>query len=154
MKRQAVYSLGCLLFACGLALAQVGPSRGYYPKGGPDENVADVSLIQLIANPQLYDEKRVRITGFLDLQFEGDAIYFHREDFDNGLTKNALSIEVPRDITKAQIKAINDHYVICTGMFAARNHGHLGLFSGDITGITRIELWGPSLRPPPSPKSK
>jgi hypothetical protein len=30
---------------------------GYYPKGGPDIAAEEVSLIQLIANPQAYDNK-------------------------------------------------------------------------------------------------
>jgi len=151
MKHPVVSALVCLLFASGFVFAQVAPIGGYYPKGGPDENVVDVSLIQLIANPQLYEDKRVRITGFVDLQYEGDAIYLHQEDFNHGLTKNGLWINLPSNITQQQIRAINDHYVICTGRFVAKNHGHMGLFSGGMTDVTRLELWGPNLGPPPPP---
>ncbi len=83
-----------------LALLTVGPithghaqTAGYYPKGGADTDAEDVSLIQLIANPQAYDNKRVRITGFLHLEFEGNVIYFHNEDFRYRLTKNGLWID-------------------------------------------------------------
>ena len=154
MTRPVVYALGTILLVSGLCLAQVRPSDGYYPKGGPDENVEDVSLIRLIANPQAYDNKRVRITGFLDLQFEGNAVYLHREDFDHGLTKDALWIDVPTNINQSQIKAINDHYVICTGKFVASMHGHMGMFSGEMTDITRLQPWGASLRPPTTTRAK
>jgi hypothetical protein len=116
---------------------------GYYPKGGPDIAGEDVSLIQLIANPQAYDNKTVRITGFLHLEFEGNVIYLHREDFQYGLTKNGLWIDVPKDMTKEQIKAVNDQYVICTGRFVAGMHGHMGLNSGEVTNVSRLEVWYP-----------
>jgi hypothetical protein len=137
MKRFAIVMLGSLLFA-GLTHSQ---TKGYYPKGGPDLGVEDVSIIQLIANPQTYDGKRIRIIGFLHLEFEGNAIYLHREDFLQALTKNALWIDVPNDMTRAQIKAANDQYVICTGTFVAAMHGHLDLNSGEMAQITRLEVW-------------
>jgi hypothetical protein len=49
-----------------------------------------VSLVQLIANPSVYQGKLVRVIGFCQLEFEGDALFLHREDFEQGLTKNAL----------------------------------------------------------------
>jgi hypothetical protein len=41
-------------------------------------------MIQLIANPQAWDGKHVRVIGFLRLEFEGDALYLHREDLRTG----------------------------------------------------------------------
>lgn len=101
-----------------------------------------------------------RIIGFLHLEFEGDAGYFHREDFEYGLTKNALWIDLPRDITREQINAVNDKYVICSGTFLAGRHGHMGLNSGEMTKITRLQMWTDKPRsalprgfaPPPPPK--
>jgi hypothetical protein len=145
MNRILVFVLGVLLVApsCS-AHAQ---TAGYYPKGGPDIEAEDVSLIPLIANPQAYDRKIVRITGFLHLEFEGNAIYLHGEDFQYSLTKNALWINVPKDMTQGQIKAVNDQYVICTGRFVAGMHGHMGLNSGEIDDVTRLEVWSPHPRP-------
>lgn len=71
------------------------------PKGGPDVDAEDVSLIQLLANPQAYDGKIVRIIGFIHLEFEGNVIYLHEDDFRYGLTKNGLWIDLPRDISQA-----------------------------------------------------
>ncbi len=113
---------------------------GYYPKSGPDIVAEDVSLIQLIANPQAYDGRTVRIIGFLHLEFEGNVIYLHNEDFRYGLTKNGLWIEIPKDMTKEQMKAVNDQYVICTARFVAKMHGHLGMNSGEVANVTRLEV--------------
>jgi len=79
MNRLVALIFGLLLIAPNCpTFAQMAE---YYPKGGPDNGPEDVSLIQLIANPQAYDGKTVRITGFLHLEFEGNAIYLHNEDF-------------------------------------------------------------------------
>jgi hypothetical protein len=107
---------------------------GYFPKGGADIDADDVSLVQLIANPAKYDGKIVRITGFLHLEFEGNVIYLHAEDFRFSLTKNGIWINVPRDMTKEQMKAVNDQYVICTARFNARN-------SGEVTDVSRLQVW-------------
>ena len=97
-------------------------------------------MIQLIANPQAYDGKTVRIIGFLHLEFEGNVIYLHNEDFRHGLTKNGLWIEIPKDMTKEQMKAVNDQYVICTARFVAKMHGHMGMNSGEVANVTRLEV--------------
>jgi hypothetical protein len=135
------------------ALAQM---EGYYPKGGPDIEAQEVSLVQLIATPERYDGKTVRLIGYLHLEFEGDAIYLHRDDFMIGISNNAVWIDLPKDIKPAEIKTVNDHYVICTAQFVASNHGHMGMFSGALTNVTRLEIWpvaGDSKRePPPPPK--
>ena len=139
MKRLVFFAFGLLL------IAQNSPTHaqmaGYYPKGGPDNDVEDVSMIQLISNPQAYDNKRVRITGFLHLEFEGNSIYLHSEDFRYALTKNALWIDVPKDMTQAQTKIVNDQYVICTGTFVASRRGHMGMNSGEIADVTRLQVW-------------
>jgi hypothetical protein len=119
------------------ALAQ---RTGYYPSNGPDE-AQQVSLIQLIANPQAYDHKLVRVIGYLDLQFEGNAIYFHSGDFEHAIYENSIWINLPKDISPTQIKSVNDHYVICTARFIANRHGHMGMFSGEFDDVRRLEVW-------------
>ena len=156
MKRILLISLFVGFFIS--ARTAIPQMAGYYPKGGPDNGVEDVSVIQLIANPSAYDNKRVRITGYLHLEFEGNAIYLHREDFDYAITKNALWINVPDDMTKEQKKIINNQYVICNGKFRASMHGHMGMNSGEIDEITRLEVWhfrprqvpGKGIQPKPS----
>ncbi len=127
---------------CSLATAQV---RGYFPHPTFDREAQAVSLIQLVANAQQYDGKKVRFIGFLRIEFEGDAIYLHREDFENGIFGNAVWVNIPADMTKRQREDVNVRYVICEGVFRAGRHGHMGLFSGEIDGVTRLEYWsGPT----------
>jgi hypothetical protein len=124
-----------------LAGETAGQMPGYNPKPGYDATVQDVSVLQLIANSQAYDGKRVRFIGFLRLEFEGNAIYLHREDYQHQISRNAVWINVPQDMTKQEQQAVNMHYVICSGVLEASKRGHLGMFSGEITNVTRLQSW-------------
>jgi hypothetical protein len=109
------------------------PARGDCP-------LADVSLVQLISTPERFDGRHVRVIGFVHLEFEGNAAYLHREDFDSGLLKNAVWVDFRRG-TLSSSHPINDRYVLLEGVFDARHFGHLGLFAGTLSDITRAEPW-------------
>jgi hypothetical protein len=129
-----------------------GQLRGYYPNAGPDLSPEPVSLIQLIANPRQYDGKKVRFIGFLRLEFEGNAAYLHREDYENGITQNAIWVDVPTDMSASQKADTNMHYVICAGTFRAALHGHMDLFSGALSNVYRLQVW-PASEHDHAPKS-
>jgi len=101
----------------------------------------DVSLIQLIARPQDYDGEYVRVFGFYRHEFEGTALYLHREDYEHALYKNGLWMT-----TFSQSPALSAHnmtYVLVEGRFNAKRRGHLSLWSGEISEITRTIPWPP-----------
>ena len=105
----------------------------------------DVSVIQLIATPERFDGKRVRVIGFLNLEFEGNALYVHREDYDQAIAKNALWIDTTPQKTGSvsafASKNLSNQYVIVEGVFDAKNTGHKGSFSGAIKEISRADRW-------------
>jgi hypothetical protein len=96
-----------------------------------------VSLIRLIAAPQQYDGKRVVVIGVPRIDFESYGLYLHKEDFDQGLTKNALWIVVPNG-KDDEWKALEGQYVLVDGTFSVQNTGHMGMYSGAIGKITRF----------------
>jgi hypothetical protein len=98
-----------------------------------------VSLIELIANPEAYDGKRAQVEGYLHLGFEHQAIYLHQEDFELGMSKNALWVDLSGEIGWKQSLGLSDRYVICAGTFRARDLGHMAAFSGAIASVTRLE---------------
>jgi hypothetical protein len=100
----------------------------------------DVSIVQLIANPQQFDGKIVRIIGFARLEFEGDSIYLHREDYEHGITKNGLWMDVPNDMRKRDTE-FDQKYILIEGRFNAKFTGHMGMWSGSIEKISRFEVW-------------
>jgi hypothetical protein len=100
----------------------------------------DVSMIQLIASPQQYEGANVRLIGFLNLEFEGDALYLHREDYDRAIPSNGIWIELT-DSQRRESAKLGGGYVIVEGIFRAGDRGHLGIFSGSIHEVTRVQSW-------------
>jgi hypothetical protein len=97
-----------------------------------------VSMIQLIAAPQDFDGKRVIVIGVPRIEFEAQGLFLHKEDFDIGLSKNALWLVVPRD-KDAEWRTLEGKYVLVEGTFSAVNTGHFGMYSGAIRDITRFQ---------------
>src|SRR5271169_6128251 len=81
------------------------------------EEPVDVTLVQLIANPEKFDGKLVRVIGFLRLEFEGNVLYLHREDYENAILGDGIWVDVTPEITK-QKKTLNMHYVVLEGIFS------------------------------------
>lgn len=111
----------------------------------PKQEITDpigVSLIQLIANPEKYDNKIVRLIGYLNLEFEGDAIYLHEEDNKHSITANSCWVNLTKEWrAKNKVADFSNKYVILVGTFDMKDHGHMGMFSGGIRNITRLDVW-------------
>ena len=102
-----------------------------------------VSVIQLIASPLTYSGKKVRLVAYLSFDFEGEALYLHKEDYDNGVSLNAIRIAIPDGLSQAERKVLDKRYVICDGTFvASKNHSREEIFAnGTLVRITRIQSW-------------
>ncbi|MEA3189262.1 MAG: hypothetical protein QOD99_3092 [Chthoniobacter sp.] len=122
------------LFAASLAFA--------------DEEFADASLIQLLATPEKFNGKRVRVSGYLRVEFEGNALYLSKDAADNIISEHALwtdyaehpSLE-PATRPKGKQPKLADfdaRFVLIEGTFDATRRGHMGEFSGTIRDITRV----------------
>jgi hypothetical protein len=102
-------------------------------------HVQDVSLVNLIATPEKYHQRKIRVIGFLHLEFEGNCLYLHRDDFEYGMSKNAIWLNLT---TKdKELRRLSNEYVILEGTFESKMTGHMGMNSGSITNISRLELW-------------
>jgi hypothetical protein len=119
----------CLFLLTALLFAQVKA-----------QEPLDVTMVQLIANPEKFDGKLIRVIGFMRLEFEGNVLYLHREDYENALLGNGIWVDVTPEITK-QKETLNMHYVLLEGIFSSSDRGHLGMWSGTIKTIRRAELW-------------
>jgi hypothetical protein len=102
----------------------------------------NVSIVRLIATPERYHGRKVQVEGFMNLEFEGDAIYLHKEDYERGLNKNGFWVKFSDKLDRKEINKLNKGYVLIEGTFNKDRHGHLGLFGGEIYEITRIIKWG------------
>ncbi len=108
-------------------------------KGADMKDIQSLSLIEVIANANKYDGHTIRVVGFLNLAFESKALYLSIADSEHSVTKNALWVELDQ---WDEYKKFNQHYVLLEGVFDAKNKGHLQLYSGSLTNIGRLILWG------------
>jgi hypothetical protein len=113
--------------------------------GAGDKMPQDVSVVQLLATPEKFDGKLVRVFGFLRLAFESDALYLHREDDTQDLTRNAMCVDRTEGMEREQEK-LNAHYVLIEATFDAEDMGHMGLFGSALEKVKRIIPW-PSAAP-------
>ena len=132
----AVAAMAGLLLASRAPVTPAAPPADDRPRSSPQRPL-DLSLIQLIARPEDFDGQYVRVHGFYRAEFEGTALYLHREDYEQGLGKNGFWI------TSGKVQQ-DRQYVLVEGRFNAKRHGHLGLWSGEIDDVTRMEPWPPA----------
>ncbi len=118
-------------------LTALSAARVSQAQNNPIRN--SVSIVQLIATPEKYDHKVVQVRGFLRLEFEGDAIYLHEDDYRHAIHNNGLMVVTNPKIDR-EADELNLHYVVLEGTFDADNHGNMGLNSGTITNITFVGI--------------
>jgi len=109
-----------------------------YCQDKPDK-IISTSIIKLISNPEEFHNKRIRIIGFLKMEFEGNSIYLHREDYESRNYQNAFWISLTDDLKKEIIAdECNETFVSLVGTFKMDEHGHRGLWPGEIIDIEFI----------------
>lgn len=130
--RARILLVTAVLLVSGIVLSEEPPAFEDY--------LHRVSMVELLANRARFNGKVITVKGFLRLEFEGNALYLHQEDFEQSLTENAIWID-PGEISSDKAKAVSDQYVLLVGKFDARERGHMGLFGGTIGSIKRLERW-------------
>ncbi len=114
------------------------------------EKIFSLSLIRLIAAPEKYNGKYVRVHGYMHLEFEGDKLYLHQEDFKHQLCYNAVRLifstsehlVLRRDSSGILVKCydlveLNNKYVDITARFKACEQ--CGTYSGILKEIDAID---------------
>ncbi len=101
----------------------------------------DVTMIQLIAAPEKYDGKLVRVIGVGNLDFEDNCLSLDMEDYKHFLG-NEIWLELgERSVPYEEAQKYNGQYVIVEGFFDKNEKGHFGMFKGTIKDISRYEPW-------------
>ena len=98
------------------------------------------SIIQLIATPEKFEGKFVVVTGYVNLEFEGNAIYLHRDDNENSLHRNGLWLDASSCKRRSGEK-FSSGYALVIGRFTAKRHGHMSLWSGELQDVKTCQAW-------------
>jgi hypothetical protein len=132
-----------LLFFAGYGSS----SKGQTHKSSGSSEPINVGMVALLAMPERYEGKFIRIHGFLCVEFEGDALYLHEEDYRYGLTKDSFALRLT-DSQRKQFKSMSLKYVLIEGRVYA-NGPEQDDSGGAIGNITRLEAWPVDRGPTP-----
>lgn len=80
------------------------------------------SVISLIAAPEKYDRKPVRVRGVLSVDFEDERLYLNQEFYEALASEYAIDLEIPRDALMAS-KKMHGQYVLLDGIFVRERGG-------------------------------
>jgi len=133
-SRRGFYLLALIM------LLPVGSGRSSHASSGRPKPV-DVGMVALLAEPQRYDGKFIRTIGFACVEFEGDALYLHVEDYRYQNDGNALALRVA-EAQRKQFKSLSLKHVIVEGTMYA-NGPETPEYGGAIGNITRFDNWRP-----------
>ncbi len=100
----------------------------------------NVSIIRLIGSPEKYDGKRVTLRGFLKIEFEGDALYLHREDYERALLANSIALPLSNDQIRA-FKKYDRRYVTVEGVFSRCDETRFVCNYSGFLKVIAIDFW-------------
>jgi hypothetical protein len=107
-----------------------------------NEDAQWVSIIDLIAHPEQFHHKVVRVSGFLHNQFEDTALYLSKEAADYVDSRLGIWIVVADKIEAHPNKPgtyFDCKRVTITGTFDKDRHGHSFTFPGTLMDVS--EIW-------------
>ena len=107
-----------------------------------EPGVYEVSLVRLIAHPEIYHGKTVVVCGIGNFEFEGTAIYLNTEAFKYHNYKSSVWLNFTEKFVDENIDKLNElkgKYVRVKGVFDAEKLGHFALCSGSIDVISYEE---------------
>jgi hypothetical protein len=99
-----------------------------------------VPMSELIAEPQRFEGQKIRVVGFLRLEFEKNGLYLTREDYNNSATGHALWL----DLKNAQLRSsskLNHGHVIIEGRFGSPDKARGGKWGGALLQVTSLRMW-------------
>jgi len=146
--RTSMLTLACGVLMASSAIPDERPTqrdpREKYRMCALQERMFDgycmVSIVDLIANPELFDGEKVLVEGYVHIEFEARGIYLHKDDFLYGITRNALWLAAAAsdDLTKCQ-----NSYARVRGTFKGGIGGHNDAFMGTLEQVTLCDRISP-----------
>ncbi len=101
----------------------------------------ELSLFQVLSNPERFHGKPVRLWGFLRVRFEGTGIYVTSEDANYVVNRNGLWVSFEGGSWKEcgiRPERFDRRHVLIEGIFDKDDHGHLDAWSGAIHDVWRV----------------
>ena len=105
---------------------------------GDDQPCVATTLEELLAHPEKYHGRRIRVTGYHHTEFEHSSLsagLASIRKYKESVWLGGIShFAKPEDVFSH-----NDVFITVEGTFTAGERGHLGLWAGEIDRLTKIE---------------
>lgn len=98
-----------------------------------------VSVIQLVATPEKFDDKTIAVIGYLKLG-EWPSIALHKEDITNSIIANTIQIDPTQEMLQNRTN-LSGKYVEIVGTFRIEGK------QGRITFIKSCKVWSDPAHP-------
>jgi len=124
-----------------LTLLISNPLPAVQVEGVDRNNLKPVSIISLIANPQMHDGEFVQVEGFCQFGLEESTIYLSQDDAHFLNYKNGLHLQFSEKLVKqVNSRKFNQKFVLIEGIFKPEKIQPTWGTMGSLIQITRIEL--------------
>ena len=120
---------------------QEGAADGRVLRSYPNREFSP-SFVDVLANPERFHGHRIRLEGFIHIEFEGNEIYFSKDHADRLMDENALAVSF--DKSKVPFDGVGPtqfhrKWVSVVGVFDKDGRGHMSRCSGALRDIEQIE---------------
>jgi hypothetical protein len=111
------------------------------------QGCSSLTLEELLKQPQAYQGKIVRVSGFLHCRFEDMALYLARDDSDKNVYRHALWITCRQDVEikllvpgegAAKLQDLDARHVEMVGEFRNDMHGHFGVYAAGLKDVRSV----------------
>lgn len=110
------------------------------------EEIQNISLVELIANPNKYHKKKIKVAGYFSNEHDGRAIYISKNDFITGIYKNGIYLYYGNlPMQKFEIEPPYQGYVTIIGVYNKDMKGSYNFYSGgfeEVISLKRMYLRG------------
>ena len=106
----------------------------------PATQLQNVSLLELVVQPEKFDGKTIAVIGYLDVSFDGSLLYVHREDAENWISENAVWVRRTEQMERNR-SSLNHKYVKLVGKFKVGYSQQLGDPPNGFSEVQSISLW-------------
>lgn len=108
-----------------------------------EPGTVEVSLLRLIATPQEFHGKAIRVSGVFRYEFEDTALYLSQEHLKKRVKGNSIWLRIDRSFVTSnatRLRSLSGAYVVVEGIFDANAAGHFDAFPyGTLRQIKRID---------------
>lgn len=99
-----------------------------------------ITVANLMATPKKYHNQYVWVKGYLNLEFEGDAIYWRQKDYRANQYENSFYVRFTDSLYRVKpVASYGKHYVVIRGIFDANEDRRPG-FIRNIESINTLSV--------------